>query len=234
MGRGVAVISFPGSNGDRDALHAFLDGVGVPAELVDYRAGHLDGFEAAVLPGGFAYGDYLRCGAIARFAPVMGALRDFAARGGPVLGICNGFQVLVEAHLLPGALLMNQSLQFHSNWVNVRVESGETAWTGALTEGEVLSFPVAHGGGKFFAEPAELDRIEGNGQVVFRYAEANGELSDASNFNGSLNAIAGICNEHRNVVGLMPHPERAADPVLGPTDGLRMLAGVTQFLSVLA
>jgi phosphoribosylformylglycinamidine synthase len=234
MARGVAVISFPGSNGDRDALHAFRDALGVPAELVDYRATDLDQFEAIVLPGGFAYGDYLRCGAIARFAPVMNPLRVFAERGGPVLGICNGFQVLIEAHLLPGALLMNQSLEFHSNWVHLRVESGETAWTGALTEGDVLTFPVAHGGGKYFATPDELDRIERNGQVVFRYVAPNGQLSDESNFNGSLHAIAGICNERRNIVGLMPHPERAADPLLGPTDGLRMLTGIKHFLSVLA
>lgn len=232
MGRGVAVISFPGSNGDRDALHAFRDAIGVPAELVDYRAEHLDGFDAVVLPGGFAYGDYLRCGAIARFAPVMEPLRAFAESGGPVLGICNGFQILIEAHLLPGALLMNRSLQFHSEWVNMRVESGETAWTGALTDGEVFPFPVAHGGGKYFADNRELDRIERNGQVVFRYVAPDGRLDELSNFNGSVNAIAGICNEGRNVVGLMPHPERASDPLLGPTDGLRMLAVVQQFVSV--
>ena len=148
MTRGVAVLTFPGSNGDHDAFVALRDQVRVPAELVDYRATELAGFEAVVLPGGFSYGDYLRCGAIARFAPVMEPLRAFAEAGGPVMGICNGFQVLIEAHLLPGALLMNQSLQFRSEWVHVRVESGETCWTGNLTEGEVLNLPVAHGGGK--------------------------------------------------------------------------------------
>jgi phosphoribosylformylglycinamidine synthase len=232
MSRGVAVISFPGSNGDHDALDAFRDGVGVPAELVDYRATDLAGFDAVVVPGGFSYGDYLRCGAIARFAPVMEPLRVFAERGGPVLGICNGFQILIEAHLLPGALLMNRSLTFHSGWVNLRVESGETAWTGTLTEGDVVTFPVAHGVGNYFADPETLARIEGNGQVVFRYSAAGGDLIESANFNGSVNGIAGICNERRNVVGLMPHPERASDPLLGPTDGLRMLSGIQSFLSV--
>jgi phosphoribosylformylglycinamidine synthase subunit PurQ / glutaminase len=232
MGRGVAVITFPGSNGDLDALYAFREAVGVPAELVDYRATDFDNFDAVVLPGGFAYGDYLRCGAIARFAPVMDPLRAFVERGGPVLGICNGFQVLLEAHLLPGALLMNRSLQFHSDWVHLRVESGETPWTGNLSEGEVLTFPAAHGGGKYFADPALLDQIEGNGQVIFRYSEPGGALSDDANFNGSINAIAGICNLRRNVVGLMPHPERASDLLLGPTDGLRMLTGIETFLSM--
>jgi phosphoribosylformylglycinamidine synthase I len=231
MSQGVAVITFPGSNGDRDAFDAFRDQVGVPTEMVDYRATSLDGFDAVVLPGGFSYGDYLRCGAIARFAPVMESLRSFAASGAPVLGICNGFQILIEAHLLPGALLMNQSLQFRSEWVNVRVETGETAWTGNLREGEVLTLPVAHGGGKYFADDSTLDRLETNGQVVFRYSDGGGELHDERNFNGSANAIAGICNDRRNVVGLMPHPERSADPLLGPRDGLQILSGIRAFLA---
>jgi phosphoribosylformylglycinamidine synthase len=234
MSRGIAVITFPGSNGDHDALDAFRDGVGVPAELVDYRATDLNGFDAVVVPGGFSYGDYLRCGAIARFAPVMEPLKAFADRGGPVLGICNGFQVLIEAHLLPGALLKNRSLTFHSDWVKLRVESGETAWTGSLTEGETVTFPVAHGVGNYFADPETLERIEGNGQVVFRYYNEDGESLESANFNGSVNSIAGICNAQRNVVGLMPHPERASDPLLGPTDGLKMLGGIRTFLTVLA
>ena len=234
MARGVAVVTFPGSNGDHDALTAFRDQVGVPTEMVDYRSTDLAGFDAVVLPGGFSYGDYLRCGAIARFAPVMEPLRTFALSGGPVLGICNGFQVLIEAHLLPGALLMNQSLQFRSEWVHVRVESGETAWTGALADGEVLTLPVAHGGGKYFADDATLSRLEAEGQIILRYSDGGGELHDERNFNGSANAIAGICNERRNVVGLMPHPERASDPLLGPTDGLRMLSSVRSFLAVSA
>ena len=234
MSRGVGVVSFPGSNGDRDALDAFRDGVGVRAELIDYRAADLHGFDAIVLPGGFSYGDYLRCGAIARFAPVMEPLRVFAKRGGPVLGICNGFQVLVEAHLLPGALLMNETLEFRCEWINVRVETGETLWTGNLTEGEILKLPVAHGGGNYFAAPEVIERLESNGQVVFRYCTAGGDIRDEGNFNGSANAIAGICNEGRNVVGLMPHPERASDPLLGPTDGLCMLAGIRSIIPALA
>ena len=231
MGRGVAVLTFPGSNGDMDAVHAFRDGIGVPTDLVDYRATSLDGYDAVVLPGGFSYGDYLRCGAIARFSPVMGALKDFAERGGPVLGICNGFQILIEAHLLPGALLMNQSLEFRSEWLHVRVESGLTSWTAALTQGEVLNLPVAHGGGNYFADPETIDRVRSNGQVVFRYCSYAGESGPSNNFNGSADNIAGICNERRNVVGLMPHPERASDPLLGPTDGRRILSSIETVLA---
>ena len=234
MSKGVAVITFPGSNGDHDAYSAFSDAVGVPTSLVDYRATTLDGFEAVVLPGGFSYGDYLRSGAIARFAPVVESLRTFADSGGPVLGICNGFQVLTEAHLLPGALLKNKSLEFRSDWICVRVESGETAWTGELLEGEVLALPVAHGDGNYFADTETIARLEANGQVVFRYCDENGDVTAESNSNGSINSIAGICNDRRNVVGLMPHPERASDPLLGPTDGLRLIASVTSFLNVMA
>lgn len=234
MSRGVAVISFPGSNGDRDSLEAFRGNLGIPAELVDYRSTDLGGFDAVVLPGGFSYGDYLRTGAIARFAPVIEPLREFAERGGPVLGICNGFQVLTEAHLLPGALLMNNTLQFQSRWVTIRVESGETAWTGNLTEGEVLNLPIANGGGNYFADPATIEELEGTGRVIFRYADATGAVSEAANPNGSINSIAGIANARRNVVGLMPHPERAADPLLGPADGLRLLKSVETFLRVTA
>jgi phosphoribosylformylglycinamidine synthase len=232
MARGVAVLTFPGSNGDMDAFHAFRDNLSVPAELVDYRATSLDGFEAVVLPGGFSYGDYLRCGAIARFSPVMDALKSFAERGGPVLGICNGFQILIEAHLLPGALLMNQSLEFRSEWLHVRVESGETPWTASLTEGEVLNLPVAHGGGNYFADPKTIDRLIHHGQIIFRYCSYGGETGPSINFNGSTDNIAGICNERRNVVGLMPHPERASDPLLGPTDGRRMLSSIESFLEL--
>ncbi|MDQ2682104.1 MAG: phosphoribosylformylglycinamidine synthase subunit PurQ [Chloroflexota bacterium] len=231
MSRGVAVITFPGSNGDRDAFDAFATDLGVPTEMVDYRETNLDGFEAVVLPGGFSYGDYLRSGAIARFAPIIEPLREFARRGGPVLGICNGFQVLTEAHLLPGALLMNRTLQFQSMWVPIRVESGETAWTGNLTEGEVLTMPVANGWGNYFADPETVERLEGDGRVVFRFVDEAGEQSERANINGSVNNIAGITNEGRNVVGLMPHPERAADPLLGPADGKRLIESVQSFLA---
>jgi len=232
MNRGVAVISFPGSNGDQDAVYAFATHVGVPTRLVDYRETSLDGFEAVVLPGGFSYGDYLRTGAIARFAPVMSALQGFAASGGPVLGICNGFQILTEAHLLPGAVLRNSDLSFHSEWVHIRVETGETAWSGGVRDGDVLTMPVAHGEGNYFADRETIAALEHEGRVVFRYTDAAGHPTQAANINGSINNIAGICNPGRNVVGLMPHPERASDPILGPTDGLRIIQSVTTFLEM--
>jgi phosphoribosylformylglycinamidine synthase I len=228
----AGVITFPGSNGDHDALYALEHGLGLRTRLVDYRETSLDEFDLVVLPGGFSYGDHLRCGAIARFAPVIDPLRAFVAKGGPVLGICNGFQVLTEAHLLPGALLRNQSLQFHCAWVNVRVESVRTAWSHDLAPGSVLHLPVAHGAGAFFADDETLDRLESNGQIVFRYCEPTGGDSESSNFNGSARSIAGISNERGNVVGLMPHPERACDPLLGDVDGLPVLRSALSALSV--
>lgn len=231
-GPSVAVISFPGSNGDEDAVYAFKERLGLSTRLVDYRDESLDGFSAVVLPGGFSYGDYLRSGAIARFAPVMSALKDFADRGRPVLGICNGFQVLAEAHLLPGALLRNATLRFHCHWTHIKIEQTDTAWTNALTVGEILRLPVAHGDGGYFADPETLARLERTGRVVARYVTAEGNHSDEANANGSLNAIAAISNAAGNVVGLMPHPERASDPLIGGDDGLRMLRSVLSYLNV--
>jgi phosphoribosylformylglycinamidine synthase len=215
----VGVITFPGSNGDHDAFYAFQTAIGVPTRLVDYRETDLSAFDLIVLPGGFSYGDHLRCGAIARFAPVIEPLREFVERGGPVLGICNGFQVLTESHLLPGALLRNSTLQFHCDWVTVRTESTATSWTNELHQNQVLRLPAAHGEGAYFADDATLDRLEANGQVIFRYCDPNGNPSEAHNFNGSARAIAGISNERGNVVGLMPHPERACEAILGGDDG---------------
>ena len=169
----------------------------------------LEGCTHIILPGGFSYGDHLRCGAIARFSPVMEPLRLFVERGAPVLGICNGFQILTEAHLLPGSLLRNESLEFHCDWVHIRAESTQTVWTGDLMAGDVLKLPVAHGAGAFFADDSTLDRMEQNGQVVFRYCDESGEIRAGSNFNGSVRGIAGIGNQRGNVVGLMPHPENA-------------------------
>jgi phosphoribosylformylglycinamidine synthase I len=219
----IGVITFPGSNGDHDAWYAFDQVLGVPARLVDYRETDLDEFELVVLPGGFSYGDHLRCGAIARFAPVVEPLRAFAARGGPVIGICNGFQVLTEAHLLPGAMLRNKSLLFHCDWVTVKIETARSIWTQGIEPGSVLRLPVAHGEGAYFADAETLERLEEHDHVVFRYCDERGNSNDAANFNGSSNGIAGIINERGNVLGLMPHPERAVEAVLGGDDGLAIL-----------
>jgi phosphoribosylformylglycinamidine synthase subunit PurQ / glutaminase len=216
----IGVIVFPGSNGDHDAREALETTLGATVDLIWHRATTLSGLDALVLPGGFAHGDYLRTGAIARFSPVMAAVEAFARAGGPVLGICNGFQILCEAGLLPGAMLRNASLRFTCRWVEVTVERADTPWTAALTPGTTLRLPVAHGEGRYFADPETLAALEVNGQVVLRYRDA------ANNPNGSLNDIAGVCNAARNVVGMMPHPERDADPLLGGADGRRLLASL--------
>ena len=207
---------FPGSNCDRDALHAVERMGATPVELWHADA-DLKGVDAVIVPGGFSYGDYLRPGAIARFAAVMTPLEDFARSGGPVLGVCNGFQVLTEAHLLPGALLRNTNTRFVCDRVRVRVESTDTPWTAGCDAGEELTLPVAHNEGNFFADGATLARLEDEERVVLRYLE---------NPNGSANDIAGVCDEGRNVVGIMPHPERVSDPALGSDEGLRILRSV--------
>jgi phosphoribosylformylglycinamidine synthase len=215
----VGVVVFPGSNCDHDAYHVVKHVCGQEARFVWHKDGSLAELDAVVLPGGFAYGDYLRTGAIARFSPVMRAVGEFAKRGGPVLGICNGFQILQEAGLLPGAMLRNRTVKFLSQPVHVRVERDDTIATAGLAKGTVLTLPIAHGEGNFYLPEDELDRLEGEGQVVFRYATRDGRLDDAANVNGSCRAIAGVCNPRRTVVGLMPHPERAAEPELGSADG---------------
>jgi phosphoribosylformylglycinamidine synthase I len=232
MSAHIGVVTFPGSNGDQDSFDAFALYLGVPPRMIDYRETDLTGCAAIVLPGGFSYGDHLRCGAIARFSPVMDSVKAFAERGGPVLGLCNGLQVLTEAHLLPGALLRNESLQFHCRWVDIRVETTRTAWTHEVGLGNVLHLPVAHGDGAFFADDDTLERMEKNGQIVFRYCEPDGAVTPDANFNGSARSIAGICNERGNVVGMMPHPERAADLLLGGNDGLRILSSALEYLNV--
>jgi phosphoribosylformylglycinamidine synthase len=218
----VGVVVFPGSNCDHDAYHVAKHVCGHEARFVWHKDGDLSGLDAIVLPGGFSYGDYLRTGAIARFSPVMRAVAAFAERGGPVLGICNGFQILQEAGLLPGAMLRNRSVKFLSRPVSLRVERSDTIATAGLRVGAVLTMPIAHGEGNFFLPDAELDRLFGEGQVVFRYCNARGEVTDEANPNGSARGIAGVCNAARNVVGLMPHPERACEPELGSADGLRL------------
>src|SRR4051812_23529756 len=206
-----AVISFPGSNGDMDAVYAFSDVLGTPAELIWRTETDLSRFDAVVLPGGFAYGDYLRAGAIARFAPVMDAVATFAASGRPVLGICNGFQVLTEAGLLPGVLMRNAGLRFQSRWVHIRVERNETVWTAGIPHGTVLCLPVANGEGRYVIDAETQRQLEEERRIVFRYCTANGTMTPEANPNGSTAHIAGVCNPAGNVVGLMPHPERGAE-----------------------
>ena len=225
-----AVVVFPGSNGDEDAYHAAGEVLGQQAEYVWHKDTDLKGADVVILPGGFAHGDYLRTGAMARFSPVMRAVERFAAGGGPVLGICNGFQVLLEAGLLPGAMLRNHKLKFCCEHVHVRVEQADTPFTFACRPGQVLRIPIAHGEGNYFAGTDVIARLEANRQVVFRYTDAAGEVSDEANPNGSTAAIAGLCNEARNVVGLMPHPERACESVLGSADGLVMFESVVAAL----
>lgn len=214
-----AVVVFPGSNCDHDAHHAITHAAGQQAAFVWHKETSLGDAQAVILPGGFSYGDYLRTGAIARFSPIMAEVRRFAARGGPVLGICNGFQILLEAGLLPGAMLRNRSVRFQCEHVEVRVEQTQTPFTLACAPGQVLRLPIAHGEGNYYAEPDVVAALERNHQVVFRYV---------TNPNGSVADIAGICNETRNVVGLMPHPERACEAALGSADGLVMFASAVQ------
>ena len=224
-----AVIVFPGSNCDHDAYHAAKHVLGQEAEFVWHKETDLRGADVVVLPGGFAHGDYLRTGAIARFSPVMDAVAAFAAAGGPVIGICNGFQVLLEAGLLPGAMLRNTHM-YRCEHVHIRVEQTDTPFTSLCQVGQVLKIPIAHGEGNYYADQDTLDSLERNRQVVFRYVTPAGEVTQESNPNGSLRNIAGICNDGRNVVGLMPHPERACEPALGSADGKVILESVVAAL----
>ena len=213
-----AVVVFPGSNCDHDAYHATRHVLGQDAEFVWHKETSLKGADVVILPGGFAHGDYLRTGAIARFSPVMDAVRAFAAAGNPVIGICNGFQVLLEAAMLPGAMLRNTA-KYRCEHVYVRVEQTDTPFTNLCASGQVLQIPIAHGEGNYYADPDTAASLEANRQVIFRYVSAGGEVTAAANPNGSLRNIAGICSPQRNVVGLMPHPERACESALGSADG---------------
>lgn len=221
-----AAVVFPGSNCDHDADYVVREVLGQDAVLVWHKDDSLQGADVVVLPGGFAHGDYLRTGAIARFSPVMAEVVRFAAAGGPVIGICNGFQVLLEAGLLPGAMLHNRSLQYQCEFVRVRVEHADTPFTAACSPGQVLRVPIAHGEGNYYAEPDVVTQLEAGRQVVFRYVDAAGKATSAANPNGSVANIAGICNEARNVVGMMPHPERACEVALGSADGLVVFESV--------
>ena len=223
------VVVFPGSNCDHDAYYVCKKILGHTAEFLWHKDADLKGADVVILPGGFSYGDYLRCGAIARFSPVMREVVRFAGAGGTVVGICNGFQILLEAGLLPGVLLRNASLRFVCKYVNVRVENNDSRFALACTSGEVLSIPVAHGEGNYFTDPGTLRRLEDNRQILFRYCGPDGRLDDRANPNGSLGSIAGITNEAGNVLGMMPHPERASDPVLGHTDGQKIFRSIISY-----
>jgi phosphoribosylformylglycinamidine synthase len=214
-----AVLQFPASNCDQDALHAVQGVLGHSGRLVWHKENSLAGFDAVIVPGGFSYGDYLRTGAIARFSPIMQSVREFAANGGPVLGICNGFQILCEAQMLPGALIRNRSLQFRCEHIFLKTATADSPFTNKIPPEKILRVPIAHGEGCYFADDATLEKLKSNGQILWQYCNSAGELAEANNPNGSLWNIAGICNETRNVAGLMPHPERASEPLLGCSDG---------------
>ena len=220
------IVTFPGSNCDYDAYHAVTEILGEEATYLWHKDHDLQGSDVIILPGGFSYGDYLRAGAIARFSPIMQEVAAHAKAGGSVLAICNGFQIACEAGLLPGALLRNSHLQFVSAEVRIRVENADTMFTNLYEPGEVLRIPVAHGDGRFVAQPDVLDQLEGEGRVIFKYADASGNLSADANPNGSERNIAGIISEGGNVLGLMPHPERACSPLLGSSDGVRLLESI--------
>jgi phosphoribosylformylglycinamidine synthase len=214
-----AVLQFPGSNCDQDVVHVLRNVLGHRTRLLWHKERSLGDAEAVIVPGGFSYGDYLRTGAIARFSPVMAAVQAFASAGGLVLGICNGFQILCEAGLLPGALIRNRSLQFRCEYVFLKTESADSPFTNRVPPGRLLRIPIAHGEGCYFADAQTIERLEQNGQVLWRYVDEQGRASESANPNGSVGNIAGICNEARNVAGLMPHPERASETILGGTDG---------------
>jgi phosphoribosylformylglycinamidine synthase subunit PurQ / glutaminase len=213
------VVIFPGSNCEQDCYYAIQSVLGQPVEYIWHQDTTVKGFDAVILPGGFAYGDYLRTGALAKFSPVMRAIADFAKRGGLVIGICNGFQILAEAGLLPGALLRNVGLKYLCKFEYLRTETSDTPFTNLMAKGRLLRIPIGHGEGNFFADSETLQRIEDQDQVVFRYADADGRVTPEANPNGSLNNIAGILNEQRNVLGMMPHPDRAYESILGSADG---------------
>ena len=220
------IVVLPGSNCDHDALHVTRDVLGAESQLLWHKDTDLKGADCVIIPGGFAYGDYLRAGALAKFAPIMASIRRHADGGGLVLGICNGFQVLTEVGLLPGALMRNQHLRFLSREVLLRTEETDTPFTNDLTAGQILRAPIAHGEGNYFADEETLDELERNHQVIFRYCDEEGRLTSEANPNGSARSIAGICNRARNVLGLMPHPERCAEPILGNADGLAIFRSI--------
>ena len=230
----AAVIRFPGSNCDQDCHYALQRVFGVPTDYVWHKESSLKGYDLVVLPGGFSYGDYLRCGAIARFSPIMQAVVDYANHGGLLIGICNGFQVLTESRLLPGALVRNRDLRFICEHRFLRVGATDNPFLNQAKPGQVLNIPIAHGEGNYTADEATLQELQANRQILLRYSDALGNVTDAANPNGSLNNIAGICNAQRNVFGLMPHPERACEARLGSTDGNVVFQSILNHLGVRA
>lgn len=228
------VVVFPGSNCDHDAYHVISKHVGQPVDFIWHRDTDLRGYDAVIIPGGFSYGDYLRAGALARFSPVMNSLNKFAADGGLVLGICNGFQILCEAGLLPGALIRNRDLHFICEHVSVRVETSNTPFTQEIKPGSVLSIPIAHAEGNYVCDDATLSMLREEDRIVFRYCDERGNATDESNPNGSRDNIAGICNGSRNVLGLMPHPERACEDLLGSSDGSGVFSSLAATLAAMA
>jgi len=226
------IVVFPGTNCDRDCWHVVKRVLNCDAEFVWHEERDVSRFDCIILPGGFSYGDYLRVGAVARFSPVMESVRDFAERGGLVIGICNGFQILVEAGLLPGALVRNKTTHFICKFVNLRVENANTPFTNQCKVGQVLKIPIAHNDGRFFCDEETLKRLERNGQIVFRYCTPEGEVTEDANPNGSIGNIAGIVNERGNVLGMMPHPERASEKLLGSEDGLLIWRSILSTLEL--
>ncbi|HSK19002.1 MAG TPA: phosphoribosylformylglycinamidine synthase subunit PurQ [Longimicrobiales bacterium] len=228
----AAIVTFPGSNCDYDCYKAVTDVLGEDAYFVWHREESVGDCDLVILPGGFSYGDYLRAGAIARFSPIMSDVQRFAAEGGYVLGVCNGFQVLCEAGMLPGALIRNRSLKFQGERVYIRVENTDTAFTAHYEPGQLLHLHIAHGQGNYVAEPDIIERLEAERRVIFRYVDESGQATDEGNANGSMNNIAGIINEQGNVLGLMPHPERSVEALLGSTDGLPIFTSLAERLAV--
>jgi phosphoribosylformylglycinamidine synthase I len=228
------VIIFPGSNCDHDAFWTIQQVAKQPVTFLWHESHDLENCDVVIVPGGFAYGDYLRTGAIAKFSPMMDSVREFAAGGGLVLGICNGFQILCESGLLPGALMRNVGLKYVCKPVHVRVENAETPFTNGCTPLEVLTIPIGHMDGNYFCEPAVLDQLRRENRIVFRYCSASGEITPASNPNGSLDNVAGICSPGGNIVGMMPHPERSAEPELGCTDGLKVFQSIVTAMTMSA
>jgi phosphoribosylformylglycinamidine synthase len=224
------VVVFPGSNCDQDCYHVIRNVLKKPVEYIWHERTDLNGFDCIVLPGGFSYGDYLRPGAIARFAKTMDALSEFVERGGLVIGICNGFQILLEAGLLPGAMLRNKTLRFICKYVHLRVENERTPFTNLYNAGQVLRMPIAHGDGNYYCDEETLAKLESNAQIVFRYCDEFGNITEDANPNGSVANIAGICNERRNVLGMMPHPERCSEKILGSSDGLLLWESIIKWI----